>query len=48
MTRRIPQLHQAVPNAYVELNRADADQFGVKKGDLVKLVSRPKRKKPGR
>jgi nitrate reductase NapA len=40
MTRRIPQLHQAVPAAYVEMNRADADQFGVKKGDRVKVVSR--------
>ena len=25
MTRRIKQLHQAVPAAYVELNRADAE-----------------------
>lgn len=40
MTRRIPQLHQAVPAAYVEMNRADADQFGVKKGNRVKVVSR--------
>ena len=40
MTRRIAQLHQAVPNAYVEMNRADAEQHGVKKGDRVKLVSR--------
>ncbi len=36
MTRRIPQLHQAVPSAYVEMNRADADQFGVKSGDRVR------------
>jgi nitrate reductase (cytochrome) len=40
MTRRIAQLHQAVPGAYVEMNRADAEQFGVKKGDRVKVVSR--------
>ena len=40
MTRRIKQLHQAVPEAYVELNRADADELGIKKGDRVKLVSR--------
>ena len=33
MTRRIKQLHQAVPAAYVEMNRADAEQLGVKKGD---------------
>ena len=24
MTRRVKQLHQAVPRAYVELNRSDA------------------------
>jgi nitrate reductase NapA len=40
MTRRIKQLHQAVPAAYVEVNRADAEQLGVKKGDRVKIVSR--------
>ena len=31
---------EAVPNAYVELNRADAAALGVKKGDKVKVVSR--------
>jgi nitrate reductase NapA len=40
MTRRIPQLHQAAPRAYVELNRADATELGVHAGDLVRLVSR--------
>lgn len=40
MTRRIRQLHQAVPEAYVELNRADADQLGIAAGDRVKLTSR--------
>jgi nitrate reductase NapA len=40
MTRRIKQLHQAVPEAYVELNRADADELGIGAGELVKLVSR--------
>ena len=40
MTRRIKQLHQAVPEAYVELNRADADELGIAPGDPVKLVSR--------
>jgi nitrate reductase NapA len=40
MTRRIPQLHQAVPHAYVEINRADATALGVKSGDKVRLVSR--------
>ena len=40
MTRRVKQLHQAVPRAYVELNRADAIQLGVQNGGLVKLTSR--------
>jgi len=40
MTRRIKQLHQAVPEAYVEVNRADAETMGIKKGDRVKVVSR--------
>jgi nitrate reductase NapA len=40
MTRRIRQLHQAVPRAYVEVNRADADRLGVQSGQPVRLVSR--------
>lgn len=40
MTRRIKQLHQAVPGAYVEMNRADAQQLGYKNGDHVCVVSR--------
>jgi nitrate reductase NapA len=40
MTRRIPQLHLAVPSPYVEMNRADADREGLKKGDRVKVASR--------
>jgi nitrate reductase NapA len=40
MTRRVKQLHQAVPSAYVEINRSDAADMGVKKGDRVRLVSR--------
>ncbi len=40
MTRRVKQLHQAIPEAYVEINRADAQQLGVKSGDRVKVVSR--------
>jgi len=40
MTRRIKQLHQAMPRALVELNRADAQQMGLKTGDLVKVKSR--------
>jgi nitrate reductase NapA len=40
LTRRIKELHQAVPRAYVELNRADALELGVTTGQQVKVVSR--------
>ena len=40
MTRRVPQLYQAVPDAYVELNRVDAQQLGLKSGDTARVVSR--------
>lgn len=40
MTRRVKQLHQAVPRAYVEINRADAERLGVESGQPVRLVSR--------
>jgi nitrate reductase NapA len=40
MTRRVRELHQAVPEAYVELNRADASELSVKTGDRVRVKSR--------
>lgn len=40
MTRRVKQLHQAVPAAYVEISRADAARLQVVSGDLVDVVSR--------
>ena len=40
MTRRVKQLHQAVPRAYVELNRGDAVALGVQDGQRVRLVTR--------
>jgi len=40
MTRRVKQLHQAMPSAYVELNPEDAREMGVSDGAKVKLVSR--------
>jgi nitrate reductase (cytochrome) len=40
MTRRIPILHQAVPNAYVELHPNDARRLGIRNGDQVRLTSR--------
>ena len=40
MTRRVKQLHQAVSEAYVEINRADASELSIKTGDRVRVVSR--------
>jgi len=40
MTRRTRELHQAQPAAFVELNRADAAEIGVRSGDRVRLTSR--------
>lgn len=40
MTRRVKQLHQAMPEAYVEINRADAIELGIANGDKVKISSR--------
>ena len=40
MTRRIPVLHQAVPNAYVELHPTDAKKMNIRNKDKVKLTSR--------
>ena len=40
MTRRIPVLHRAMPEAYVELNPSDAQRMGIRNGDSVKLTTR--------
>jgi len=40
MTRRVPQLHKAVPGAYCELNPDDAAELGAVEGSKVKLTSR--------
>ena len=40
MTERVEELHNAMPEAYVELHRLDAQELGVRTGDLVRLVSR--------
>jgi nitrate reductase (cytochrome) len=40
MTRRIKVLHQAVPNAYVELHPSDAEAMNIRNGDRVRLISR--------
>ncbi|MFQ5628052.1 MAG: molybdopterin dinucleotide binding domain-containing protein, partial [bacterium] len=40
MTRRIPHLHRAVPEAYVEMHPADAAELGIQKGEKVRVRSR--------
>ena len=40
MTRRVSQLHRAVPNAYVEMHTDDAARLGVRHGERVRVVSR--------
>ena len=40
MTRRVPELHRAVPAAVMWMNLADADKRGLKRNDLVWIESR--------
>lgn len=40
LTQRIPTLHRAVPRAYLELNRDDANQLGIRNRETVRVVSR--------
>jgi nitrate reductase NapA len=40
MTRRVKQLHQAVKENYVEINRADAHRMNISSGQTVRIVSR--------
>ncbi len=40
MTRRVPQLHRAVPRAYVEVHPDDATAAGIADGMKVRIVSR--------
>ncbi len=40
MTRRVSQLHRAMPQAYCELNPTDAQQLGIAPGSRVKITSR--------
>lgn len=40
MTRRVPELHKAVPEALCEIHPDDAMALGVVTGDMVKVVSR--------
>ena len=40
MTRRVPELHRAVPSAVCWINQKDADAKGLKRNDLVWVESR--------
>jgi nitrate reductase NapA len=40
MTRRVPELHRAVPNAVCWMNQKDADAKGLKRNDLIWVESR--------
>lgn len=40
MTGRVPQLREAMPTGYVEINTDDARDLGVKTGDMVTVTTR--------
>ncbi|MFO1283545.1 MAG: nitrate reductase catalytic subunit NapA [Burkholderiales bacterium] len=40
MTRRVPELHRAFPEAWVFMNPEDAKKRGLNRGDTVKIASR--------
>jgi nitrate reductase NapA len=40
MTRRVPELYKAMPDAWVYMNPEDAKKRGLQRGDVVKLMSR--------
>lgn len=40
MTRRVPALDNALPEALLDMNPADMEELGIKDGDRVKVVSR--------
>ncbi|WP_312470823.1 molybdopterin dinucleotide binding domain-containing protein, partial [Neobacillus sp.] len=40
MTRRVPELHKAFPEALCEINPEDAKALGIKTGDMVSVISR--------
>ena len=39
-TKRVPQLHEMVPENYVEINPADASAMNIATGDLVRMTTR--------
>ncbi|MCX8085596.1 MAG: nitrate reductase catalytic subunit NapA [Rhodocyclaceae bacterium] len=40
MTRRVPELYKAFPDAVVFMNPKDAEKRGIKRGDVVKVATR--------
>jgi nitrate reductase NapA len=40
MTRRVPELYKAFPDAVVWMHPKDAEKRGLKRGDVVKVASR--------
>ena len=40
MTRRVPELYRAVPNAVCYIHPEDAKQLGARRGEIVEIVSR--------
>ncbi|MBQ1449590.1 MAG: molybdopterin-dependent oxidoreductase [Eggerthellaceae bacterium] len=40
MTRRVPALNTALPEALLDMNAADMEELGIKDGDRVKVISR--------
>ncbi|MGP1346131.1 MAG: molybdopterin-dependent oxidoreductase [Phycisphaerales bacterium] len=40
MTRRVAELHRAIPRAYAELHPDDARDLGIHRGDMVRVESR--------
>ncbi len=40
MTRRVPELHKAVPNAVCYMHPNDAKKRNLRNGDVVKVASR--------
>lgn len=40
LTQRVPTLHRAVPRAYLEINREDANRLGIRNRETVRLTSR--------
>jgi nitrate reductase NapA len=40
MTMRVPEIARSQPNAYVEINPKDAEAYGIRNGDMVKIITR--------